>query len=254
MDKKTILVTGSTGWLGGKLCEALVARGVNVVGLARRKTEIDGLRGCVMADLSTGEGLEFLSRRASEIDCCVHLAAVAGWGELGDCLEVNVQGTRRLFDALAGACTRFVVASSISTVGTGRPNYPPQQLPMPDTHPYVGYPWAYALSKWQMEQLVQFIATKNNCENPDAPLDITMLRIGCCLTDPGEGPPRHLETGIAAADTAKLRITHKERNQWGCDGYRCVEYALVSESFLCEANGAVMCAGAGGGTVATQAA
>ena len=45
MDRKTILVTGSTGWLGGKLCEALVARGVNVVGLARRKTEIDGLGG-----------------------------------------------------------------------------------------------------------------------------------------------------------------------------------------------------------------
>ena len=41
---------------------------------------------------------------------------------------------------------------------------------------------------------------------------------------------------------AKLRITHKERNQWGCDGYRCVEYALVSEAFLREANGAVMCA------------
>ena len=39
------MVTGSTGWLGGKLCEALVARGVNVVGLARRKTEIDGLGG-----------------------------------------------------------------------------------------------------------------------------------------------------------------------------------------------------------------
>ena len=36
MAQKTILVTGSTGWLGGKLCEALVARGVNVVGLARR--------------------------------------------------------------------------------------------------------------------------------------------------------------------------------------------------------------------------
>ena len=29
-----------------------------------------------------------------------------------------------------------------------------------------------------------------------APLDIIMLRIGCCLTDPGDGPPRHLETGI----------------------------------------------------------
>ena len=53
---------------------------------------------------------------------------------------------------------------------------------------------------------------------------------------------RTLQRFFAAADRAKLRITNKERNQWGCDGYRCVEYALVSESFLREANGAVMCA------------
>ena len=204
------MVTGSTGWLGGKLCEALVARGVKVVGLARRETKITGVKS-LTADLATGAGLEKLNDfDICEIDCCVHLAAVAGWGELGDCLEVNVQGTRRLLDALAPpggdpACNRFVIASSISTVGTGR-GFPPQQLPMSDAHPYVGYPWAYALSKWQMEQL------------------------------------RTLQRFFAAADRARLRITHKERNQWGCDGYRCVEYALVSEAFLREANGAVMCA------------
>ena len=48
-----------------------------------------------------------------------------------------------------------------------------------------------------------------------------------------------------AADKAKLRIFHKERNGWGCDGFRCVEYAFVSESFLREANGASMCPGEG---------
>ena len=46
---------------------------------------------------------------------------------------------------------------------------------------------------------------------------------------------------FSAADKAKLRIVHKERNQWGCDGFRCVEYALVSESFLRQANEAIMC-------------
>ena len=50
MAQKTILVTGSTGWLGGKLCEALVERGVNVVGLARRDTEVAGVMS-VRADL-----------------------------------------------------------------------------------------------------------------------------------------------------------------------------------------------------------
>ena len=44
-----------------------------------------------------------------------------------------------------------------------------------------------------------------------------------------------------AADRAKLRVFHKERNHWGCGGYRCLEYALVSESFIREANRAIIC-------------
>lgn len=44
-----------------------------------------------------------------------------------------------------------------------------------------------------------------------------------------------------AADRAKFRITHKERNHWGCAGARCVEYALTSESFLRDVNGAIVC-------------
>lgn len=48
---------------------------------------------------------------------------------------------------------------------------------------------------------------------------------------------------FAAADKAKLRIFHKERNHWGCGGYLCVEYSFASESFLREANQAVMCPG-----------
>jgi hypothetical protein len=46
---------------------------------------------------------------------------------------------------------------------------------------------------------------------------------------------------FAAADRAKMRITHKERNQWGCMGMKCVEYAWVSEDFLRRANGHVVC-------------
>ncbi len=45
-----------------------------------------------------------------------------------------------------------------------------------------------------------------------------------------------------AADKAKLRVFHKERNSWGhwnC----CIEYAFVSESFLREANGEIICPG-----------
>ena len=46
---------------------------------------------------------------------------------------------------------------------------------------------------------------------------------------------------FAAADRAKLRIFHKERNHWGCNGYKCVEFAFASEAFLREANAALFC-------------
>lgn len=50
-----------------------------------------------------------------------------------------------------------------------------------------------------------------------------------------------VERFFHAADNAKMRIFHKERNHWGCDGYECLEYALISEDFLREANGAAAC-------------
>jgi hypothetical protein len=46
---------------------------------------------------------------------------------------------------------------------------------------------------------------------------------------------------FAAADKAGYRIIHKERNHWGCDGYRCLEYALVSEDFLHRSTSAAIC-------------
>jgi hypothetical protein len=54
---------------------------------------------------------------------------------------------------------------------------------------------------------------------------------------------------FAAADRAKMRIFHKERNHWGCSGYKCLEYAFASEDFLRRANGDIVC---GGGTTSSS--
>uniref|UniRef100_A0A7S4JD16 Methyltransferase domain-containing protein n=1 Tax=Odontella aurita TaxID=265563 RepID=A0A7S4JD16_9STRA len=43
-----------------------------------------------------------------------------------------------------------------------------------------------------------------------------------------------------AADVASMRIFHKERNGWGCNGYKCVEYSFVSESVLRRVNAMAM--------------
>jgi hypothetical protein len=46
---------------------------------------------------------------------------------------------------------------------------------------------------------------------------------------------------FALADKAGFRITHKERNGWGCSGSGCVEYAFVSQTFLRKATAAAIC-------------
>ena len=53
--------------------------------------------------------------------------------------------------------------------------------------------------------------------------------------------PKDIAKLFDSADRAKMRIFHKERNHWGCDGFKCVEYAFVSESFLRQANAGVVC-------------
>jgi len=54
-------------------------------------------------------------------------------------------------------------------------------------------------------------------------------------------PQQTINNFFSAADKARLRIFHKERNHWGCQGFKCLEYALVSESFLRESNMATVC-------------
>ena len=44
-----------------------------------------------------------------------------------------------------------------------------------------------------------------------------------------------------SADRAKMRVFSKERNGWGCQGTKCVEYSLASETFLREANKNTIC-------------
>lgn len=200
--RKTILVTGTTGWLGALLARRLIAAGdVRVIGLARRASGIQGVVD-VRADLSTGAGLDTLKKYVGNIDTCIHLGGVAGWCSVEQGLTVNVQGTQRLFAALSGICHKFVVASSIAAVGTGLPDHPPSALPMPDEHRFAGYPWPYGLSKAQVEEVCRFLVAQDACTtaSPRSPpgLDVMLLRIGCCITDPPH-PPMHLETALGEA-------------------------------------------------------
>ncbi|KAL3935350.1 MAG: hypothetical protein SGARI_003014 [Bacillariaceae sp.] len=54
-------------------------------------------------------------------------------------------------------------------------------------------------------------------------------------------PYETLTDFFAAVDRAGFRLTHKERNGWGCGGTGCVEYVFVSPSFLRRTTAAAMC-------------
>ena len=108
---RTALVTGGSGFVGGRLIERLVRDGWTVRALARS----DGAAGKVEAagaepvrgDLGDPAALE---RGARGAEVAFHAAAkVEDWGDIADFRRVNVEGTKAVLDACRAAGVRRVV-------------------------------------------------------------------------------------------------------------------------------------------------
>ena len=136
-----ILITGGAGMLGRKLTRRLLERGrlrgepiaaIDLVDLVEAPVESE-LCAAHVADLSHPDEARALVARRPDI--VFHLAAVVSAGAEADFdkgMAVNVDGTRRLFDAmrLHPGTPRVVYASSIAVFGAPFPD------PIPDDfHP-----------------------------------------------------------------------------------------------------------------------
>ena len=98
-----VLLTGGTGLVGRHVAECLRADGTAVRALCRTPADAGFLSemGCevVAGDLSDAASLD---AAASGVTHAVHCAAKVGdWGPVEDYRAVNVEGTRRLLEALA---------------------------------------------------------------------------------------------------------------------------------------------------------
>ena len=82
-----VLITGTTGWLGGELAKKLAEQGHSVVGLARRTTKIENVTS-VQADLEDGTSITRAINEHGPFDVVVHLAGCLGW-----CGPVQVNAT-----------------------------------------------------------------------------------------------------------------------------------------------------------------
>jgi len=136
---KSILVTGGAGFIGSKLCLALLKRGYAVKVLDCLLSQVHGNNPDETSPLynSIKNKVEFIkgnvtSRRdmvnaIEDIDCVVHLAAETGTGqsmyEIEKYVSTNILGTAILLDILTNTKTtvkRVLVAESRAIYGEGR--------------------------------------------------------------------------------------------------------------------------------------
>lgn len=133
-----IVVTGGAGFIGSHLCEALIARGHEVVSLdnyddfydpAIKRANLSAVEGAPRFTAVVGDircEADVTAAMAPPPDVIVHLAARAGVRpSIDDPLlyqDVNVRGTLMLLEACRGlgGC-RFVFASSSSVYGDDAP-------------------------------------------------------------------------------------------------------------------------------------
>jgi nucleoside-diphosphate-sugar epimerase len=137
MASSRYLITGATGFVGGHLAEACVARGHSVSTLARKDSDTAFLERLAVTvqrgDLTDAEAV----RRAVEgADVVVHCAAKVGdWGPVEDYRAVNVDGLRSLLDACRGrSIQRFVHISTLGVYAARHHYGTDESEPVPQHH------------------------------------------------------------------------------------------------------------------------
>ena len=117
-------VTGGTGFLGGQLCDALLARGDSVAMLVRPSSRLAGnsilnksLSGVIIGDILDRDSL-MAGMEGAEF--CFHLAAMAKvWASRkDDFYRVNVEGTKNVLEAaVASGIQKLVFVSTAGIYG-----------------------------------------------------------------------------------------------------------------------------------------
>lgn len=151
-DSSLVLVTGASGFIGGKIVERLLSEGRRVRAFARRPLPELEARGVevVRGELSNAAALR---AACTGVNSIFHVAARVGvWGSADEFHEVNVSGTTRLLDAARDAgIERFVYTSSPSVVFSGGDlRGVDESVPL-----CTAAPCAYPTSKAAAEQLVR---------------------------------------------------------------------------------------------------
>lgn len=153
MDRRTVLVTGASGFVGSALCRTLADRGERLRAALRGAGQLvpSGTQAVIVSDLNGSTdwadalaGVDVLVHAAGR----VHVMKEAATDSLAAFRQVNVEGTLNLAQqAAAAGVRRFIYISSIKVNGeasdSGRPLFA-NDAPAPQD--------AYGISKHEAEQ------------------------------------------------------------------------------------------------------
>lgn len=161
----SILVTGSSGFVGQTLCAELVRRDYSVRAVLREPARLS-ISGCEIARLSAITSSTDWTDALHGITTVIHLAArvhvMRDEAEfpLEEFRKVNLAGTERLArSAAASGVKRMVYVSSIKVNGEetiGGRSYSEQDLPTPQD--------PYGISKWEAELALHGVAKETGLE------------------------------------------------------------------------------------------
>jgi len=155
MKAKKALITGINGFTGQYMAAELSAAGYSVYGLGA--SDADGRENYYQVDLTNSAQLHH-AVQAIEPDVVVHLAAIAfvGHADPNAFYQVNLGGTRNLFEALSALTQRpeaVLVASSANVYGNCTEGLLSETSPLNPANDY-------AVSKLAMEYVAKLFTNR----------------------------------------------------------------------------------------------
>ena len=149
-----ILVTGSAGMIGGYVVKGLIEKGHNVIGVDRRKSDVQLQRLTqVVIDLASKDDVSRLFEE-NKIDRAIHLAALAHTAGIKDLTwetyrKINVECAENVFAACAKHNVPVLFISTVDAIGMVKGDITPET----ELNPISNYGKSKALAESRLKEI-----------------------------------------------------------------------------------------------------